>query len=331
VFKRRSVFFGLILGSWVVLYLGFALLLTLRVPYRISSPGNLEPIESFIRVEGFDQEPRYYAVYMMSFERPTLFQWMAAQYLPYTAVERLPESREGLTTGDLFRSGQIARNTSIDASMISVHTALDLPIEYDIEFLVSLIFNTISDDRVAIGDRVLAVNGNADFQTEIDATACGDTAVFTLLTVSGETVDYPLVKNAVDGCRFGLQLSPYYRITALAHAFTVRDSLVGGPSSGLMQTLYLYDLLSQTTRSSELKIAGTGTIQIDGRVGAVGGIPEKIYTAYLEQVDVFFVPHANYDAALRAYETLEEPGFVLVPVRTFTEALAFLHGGSSDD
>ena len=307
------------------------MLLTLRVPYRISSPGYLEPIDSFISVEGFDEHPSYYAVYMMSFERPTLFQWLAAHYLPYTAVERLPESREGLSTGDLFRSGQIARNTAIDASMIAVHEALGLPIEYEIEFLVSLIFNSISDDRLAIGDRVLAVNGEVDFHSVIEALACGESAEFTVRKQNGNTVTYTLLKNAVDGCQFGLQLSAYYRITSLAHAFTVRDSLVGGPSSGLMQTLYLYDLLSQTNASQALKIAGTGTILIDGRVGAVGGIPEKIYTAHLERADVFFVPHSNYQAALRAYENLTEPTFELVSVKTFADAVAFLQGVHGDD
>ena len=329
--KHRSIFFWLIVCSWAVLYLGFTLLLTLRVPYRISSPGNLEPIDSFISVEGFEDRPTYYAVYMMSFERPTLFQWIAARYLPYTAVERLPESREGISTGDLFRSGQIARNTAIDASMITVHEALGLDIEYEIEYLVSLIYNAISDHRVTIGDHVLAVNGDPDFHSVIDSVACGESAEFTVRKSNGDTVVYTLIKNAVDGCRFGLQLSPYYRINSLAYAFTVRDSLVGGPSSGLMQTLYLFDLLSQNALSQTLKIAGTGTILIDGRVGAVGGIPEKIYTAQLERVDVFFVPQSNYDAALRAYETLDEPSFVLVPVSTFADALAFLQEGYGND
>ena len=58
-----------------------------------------------------------------------------------------------------------------------------------------------------------------------------------------------------------------------------------------------------------LMIAGTGTINYDGSAGYIGATEQKILTAYLNHVDLFFVVNLddeyyydNYQEALRACE-----------------------------
>jgi len=83
-----------------------------------------------------------------------------------------------------------------------------------------------------------------------------------------------------------------------------------------------------------LKIAGTGTIGYDGSVGYIGGVKQKIATAYLNKVDVFFIPNLdddytydNYQEALKACEELGiDPSGWLVPVSSFQDALDYLNG-----
>ena len=81
-----------------------------------------------------------------------------------------------------------------------------------------------------------------------------------------------------------------------------------------------------------LKIAGTGTISIDGTVGAIGGIREKIPTAMDDNIDVFFCVEANYEDALEAYNSLPcKEKMKLIKISTFYDALEYLMEGYRND
>ena len=125
----------------------------------------------------------------------------------------------------------------------------------------------------------------------------------------------------------------YAQVNKLPYEFI--DTNTGGPSGGMMQSLYIYNQLSEFDISHGLKIGGTGTIRIDGTVGAIGGIEQKIYTSAMNNIDIFFVPFAsnNYEDALEVYNTLNTD-MILVGVDTFEDALNYLlnyEDGESND
>lgn len=72
---------------------------------------------------------------------------------------------------------------------------------------------------------------------------------------------------------------------------------VGGPSAGLLFTLGIIDKLDGNGSGGDLtggrKIAGTGTIDDDGTVGAVGGVALKTQAARRDGATVFLVPKAE--------------------------------------
>jgi len=100
---------------------------------------------------------------------------------------------------------------------------------------------------------------------------------------------------------------------------------IQGPSAGLMMALTIINRLSPTDITHGHKIAGTGTIDVDGAVGAIGGVKQKIIGARKVGAEYFFVPGecdqqvCNYNEA-KPYAQ----GIKLVPVYTLGEALAFL-------
>ena len=69
--------------------------------------------------------------------------------------------------------------------------------------------------------------------------------------------------------------------TEQPHPFTVKIDLdeIGGPSAGLMFTLGIIDKLRPADLTGGKIIAGTGTIDDDGNVGPIGGIPQKLVGA----------------------------------------------------
>ena len=107
-------------------------------------------------------------------------------------------------------------------------------------------------------------------------------------------------------------------------AYTLKTTNVGGPSGGLLQTLAIYNSLVDEDITRGLKIAGTGTIDANGKVGKIGGIKQKIHTANDDNMDIFLCPEENYDEALIAYNSLKNPKMKLYMVKTLDDALEVL-------
>ena len=72
-------------------------------------------------------------------------------------------------------------------------------------------------------------------------------------------------------------------------------------------------------------IAGTGTINLDGTVGPIGGIKEKIVTAVKNKVDIFLCPSVHFKEAKEVYDTLDTK-MELVSISTLREAITYLEG-----
>jgi PDZ domain-containing secreted protein/Zn-dependent protease/CBS domain-containing protein len=91
-----------------------------------------------------------------------------------------------------------------------------------------------------------------------------------------------------------------------------REREIGGPSAGLSYALAVYDLLSTQDVADGRIVATTGTIDLDGRVGRIGGIEEKAVAAERADADIFLVPEAEVQGAggasmdVRGVETLED-------------------------
>ncbi|MFJ2395171.1 S16 family serine protease [Streptomyces sp. NPDC087843] len=78
---------------------------------------------------------------------------------------------------------------------------------------------------------------------------------------------------------------------------TLKLADVGGPSAGLLFTLGIIDKLDGDGSGGDLTggrtVAGTGTIDADGKVGAVGGVALKTQAARRDGATVFLVPKAE--------------------------------------
>lgn len=106
------------------------------------------------------------------------------------------------------------------------------------------------------------------------------------------------------------------------HPFDVSFDLerIGGPSAGLMFALAIIDKLDPADLTGGTFIAGTGEIDDDGKVGAIGGIPQKMIAARDAGATVFLTPKDNCAEAVRTVP----PGLQLIRVDTLDDALSSL-------
>ncbi|NEK85302.1 PDZ domain-containing protein [Blastococcus saxobsidens] len=95
---------------------------------------------------------------------------------------------------------------------------------------------------------------------------------------------------------------------------------VGGPSAGLMLTLGILDLVGEQDLTGGKAVAGTGTIDLQGAVGPIGGIALKMAAARDIGAELFLVPAGNCAEAAAAPDT----GVPMAKVATLDDALQAL-------
>jgi Lon-like protease len=102
---------------------------------------------------------------------------------------------------------------------------------------------------------------------------------------------------------------------------------VGGPSAGLMFSLGIVDKLTREDLTGGSFVAGTGTIDDKGKVGAIGGIQMKTVAARAKGAKYFLTPSANCQAAAK-----DRPaGLTLVKTGTIGDAMDALKKIREDD
>lgn len=136
--------------------------------------------------------------------------------------------------------------------------------------------------------------------------------------LKGKQVTVPTKKSSDDG-RAVVGIQPG---TAHTLPFPIDITLadVGGPSAGLMFALGIVDKLDPTDLTGGAFVAGTGTIEADGQVGAIGGIRMKLVAARDKGAEFFLTPKDN--CATAASDTPD--GLTLVKVDTIRDAMSSL-------
>jgi PDZ domain-containing protein len=135
------------------------------------------------------------------------------------------------------------------------------------------------------------------------------------------TVDMALGARPEDASRSYLGVS--LQTNDLSFEFpvevTIDSGRVGGPSAGLAFTLGLLDVLTPESLTGGLSIATTGTMELDGRVGPIGGIHQKVEAAKRRGVQLMLVPSSELEEA-RTYAD----GLRIEGVDDLDDALAVL-------
>ena len=112
------------------------------------------------------------------------------------------------------------------------------------------------------------------------------------VSAAGQTHDVALVRKkcdpSVDRPIVGIVM-----VNSFPFPLSISSGDIGGPSAGLMWSIGLYDLLTPDDLTSGRTIAGTGTIDLDGKVGPIGGIADKVVAARRVGATVFLAPKDN--------------------------------------
>lgn len=99
----------------------------------------------------------------------------------------------------------------------------------------------------------------------------------------------------------------------------------GGSSGGFMMALSIYLSMHDEDLLKNRIVAGTGTIDVDGNVGEIGGVKYKIIGAHENGIELIFVPTNNYDEAMSVAKEYKYK-MKIIKIDNLHEAIEYLRG-----
>lgn len=174
------------------------------------------------------------------------------------------------------------------------------------------------------GDVIDAIDGTpiktpTDLQNQVRAHPAG-TKLDVTITRNGKTQHVQVATKEYRGHPIlGIQPGDMQQFK---FPFTVNISVgdVGGPSAGMMFALGIIDKLTGDNLAGGKFIAGTGEISVDGTVGAIGGIQQKMVGARNAGATIFLAPASNCADTRGAVPR----GMQVVKVSTLQQAITYL-------
>lgn len=184
------------------------------------------------------------------------------------------------------------------------------------------------------GDVLLSYDGTAltsygQLIDLLDATEPGTTVALGVQRDGAET-DLDVVTGAREdgsGSQLGVYIDPTFDPPV---DVSIRIDQIGGSSAGTMFALGIIDKLTPEDEADGQVIAGTGTIDLNGAVGPIGGIRQKMAGSLRDGADWFLAPAGNCDEVVGHVPD----GLTVVKIATLheaREAVEAIGAGEADD
>ena len=323
--RRRLALVGVALVTGLVTFVITYLLFYVSLPYYIFGPGAAVDLNGVIDVKGHAPPPG--SLFLTDVNvlpgRPAYY--AAAKILPgFEIVKRDDLVPPSMTDAQLDSALVDDMKESQETAAVVAERAAGLDVPSHASVVVEKILpKTPAATCLRAGDRIVAVDDVlvSDIGAVTDATRSkpsGSAYRFSLIRGSAhETVTCRTAK--IQGRpRFGMIVSfdPGAFSLPIPVKFDVHD--INGSSAGLMFALQIYRTLTGRDLGPARMVAGTGVLELNGKVDPIEGTREKLQAAKRAGATVFLVPNQNY-ADVRG-----TPGIRIIPVASFDDAVKAL-------
>ncbi len=328
--KRRTRPWLLVLLALVAL--GLVAASVVRIPYYAMAPGSAVDVEPLVAVDGGPSFPPDGRVFLttVSLRQATVLGALRGWLDPDVDVVEKETIVPPDTDADQLRDMNLRL---MDSSKDAARGVAFEQLGYDAisgsgASVLEVVPGAPADGRLRKDDTIVELDGEP---VRID----GDVIAMLARREPGERVALGVER---DGARISVDVRLGRRPEAEDQAFLgvglstrdleldfpydvdIESERIGGPSAGLAFTLELLDVLTEGELTGGRKVAATGTIELDGTVGDVGGVAQKTAAVENAGIELFLVPRGELaDARAAAGD-----GLRVEPVDTLDDALRVL-------
>lgn len=311
----------------ILLFIGLMLIFTIEFPYYIEAPGGIIDLEERIELdENYETKGSLNLAYVSEIKAtiPTLLYALVDKDWNIIKKEEIVYDNETKEEAN-YRSHLLLNEANNNAIIVAYQKA-NKEINIFNEHLYIIYVDKLADTNLKIGDEILEINGiniiNKNQLDEIMLTKdYNEILNIKVKRDNKEVICYGKVRNVDNKKVIGVVLSKTSDIESNPKIKLNFKASESGPSGGLTLALSIYNSLIEQDITRGLKIVGTGTIDLDGIVGDIGGVEYKIKGAVKENADIFLVPDGdNYREAKKVIEE-NNYNLQLIPVKSFDDAI----------
>lgn len=284
------------------------LLMVIKLDYVVYSPGGLEELTNRIEVENaYEMQGSYNLTYVVQ-RSGSLFNILCSLIMPDWDMEKIENIViDGEDLEEQLKRDKIRlKETSYDAIIAAFKEA---NINYEVtkkELVVTFIFEE-AKTKLEIGDTILKVNNQEitsyeEFSSILSNIKLNEKMNILVLRDEKE-INCEAIKTIIENQELiGITLSELKTIKTTPKVNYIFKENESGGSRGLLCALDIYDKITKGDLTKGRTIAGTGSIDENGVVGEIAGVKYKIKGAVKKDADIFIVPSANYEEAIKIKE-----------------------------
>jgi len=316
---------------FLLIIIGVVVFANINTGYSIYRPGGIININERIIINGehVNKDGNISMSYASMMEGKLPFVILARIIPTWTLVRNTDMTyNESETIRDMMQRNRLYYEESINHAKYLAYLRSGTPFTIISQNNYVTHVTEKSTTDLQIGDLIIEYNGRqflsvALFREYIN-TKSPDDEILIVYSRNDERRETVAIVYEENGLNFiGIRATTIFEFeTDKKVTIDVRQS-ESGPSGGLMLTLAIYNALVASDITKGRNVSGTGTIDIDGRVGIIGGIPYKISGAVRSGVDIFLVPEENYDEAI-TYKNERRYDIIIIGVTDFDHALTAL-------
>lgn len=316
-------------GCFLLALIVIILLFNIHLPYYIDMPGGTININNRISCETCSKINGELNMLYVSEYEATIPTYLLSFIMPNWDLEDISNQQlNNESTEEIYNRNKLMLNNSIDNATYVAYTKAGKKIEIKNRKTL-VIATTTEDNNLKVGDEIVLVDGkkienaeeirkiikSKDVKDILDVKVIRDKREKNISVEIKEDDNGEKIIGVVIITDYEFDLEPVLDIK-----FKTSES---GSSGGLMMTLSIYSKISDEDIVGGRKIAGTGTINIDGTVGEIDGIKYKIMGAHRDNIDIVLVPVENYEEAIKVKKE-NNYDLEIVKVETFDDAIRYL-------
>ena len=295
------------------------------LPYYIEAPGGTIDITNRIDIDGgYVSKGSLNLLYVTEY-RGNVMTYLMGLVLPSFDIEKQEERQiSNESAQDIYIRNRVMLENSIDNATILAYRYANKTV--NITGYNNVILANYNDNDLKIGDNIISiddvkVSNLIDIKNELDKKEANQTIT---ISVMRDNKEHSFKVKLDDEKKLGIIVQTDYEYELDPEINIKFKTSESGSSGGLMLALSIYNAITSEDITHGFKVAGTGTIDIEGNVGEIGGIKYKIMGAVRNKMDLVFVPTANYDEAIKVKKE-HNYDIDIIKVNTFEEALNYLN------
>lgn len=310
----------------IIILITIFLLFSVELPFSIYTPGGAVNLNERVSIEGAYEPKGSFNMAYVSMVKGSIPFLLVSKIIPdWDIVPKNKITYNDEDMQEMMLRERIYLEESINNATILAYKKANK--EINIKKVNNYAGYITSDAKtnLKVGDNIISIDGR-----EIDSLATLREYVNTLdegVKVSLKIERNEKVRDAYattfrteDGLKIGVSIITTYDYEESPKLEFKTKASEMGSSGGLMMSLTIYNKLVSDDIARGKKIVGTGTIDIEGNVGEIGGVKYKLIGAVKNKAEIFICPYENYEEAVKVAKE-RKFDIKIIKAKTFDEAL----------